>query len=114
MKYKNKKCELDGYKFDSLKERDYYSILKLLKQRGQIQNFELQPEFLYKIIYSPRFPTRDDKIMVQHCKYIADFMVFHNDGTITVEDVKGFETAIFKRKKKIIKKLYGIDIKIIK
>lgn len=111
MKYKNKKCELDGFKFDSLKERDYYSILKLLKQRGQIIDFDLQPKFEYIITYSTSY---NNNIMIQKAKYIADFRVFHNDGTITVEDVKGFETAIFKRKKKIIKKLYGIDIKIIK
>jgi hypothetical protein len=111
MKYNNKICYQDGYKFGSLREREYYIVLKLLKERKQIIAFDLQPKFEYTITYSA---FNGSGIMTQKAKYIADFRVFHNDGTITVEDVKGFETAIFKRKKRIMKKLFNIDVKLIK
>lgn len=44
------------------------------------------------------------------CKYIADFVVIYADGHEEVVDVKGFKTAIYKLKKKLIKAVAGVDI----
>lgn len=39
-------------------------------------------------------------------KYVCDFMVFWANGEITFEDVKGFKTAIYIAKKKMVEDLY--------
>ena len=44
-------------------------------------------------------------------KYICDFMVFWVNGDITIEDVKGFKTNIYKTKKKLVESLYPVKIK---
>ena len=107
-KYLNVKCEYDGHKFDSLKERDYYITLQVYKRYGEVINIELQPQFPYTITYSN--PTDPDKTMIQHVKYIADFKVDYADGHTAIIDCKGIKTNVYLRKKKIIKTLYNIDI----
>jgi hypothetical protein len=47
-------------------------------------------------------------------KYVCDFMVLYKDGLIDFVDVKGFETAEFKMKKKLVESLYGVEITVIK
>ncbi|MCC0650730.1 DUF1064 domain-containing protein, partial [Clostridioides sp. ZZV15-6598] len=50
-KYNNKKTMIDGIKFDSKDEAEYYLYLKDKKAKGEIkdfglqQKFELQPKF---------------------------------------------------------------------
>ncbi|MCC0650786.1 DUF1064 domain-containing protein, partial [Clostridioides sp. ZZV15-6598] len=50
-KYNNKKTTIDGIKFDSKDEAEYYLYLKDKKAKGEIkdfglqQKFELQPKF---------------------------------------------------------------------
>ena len=48
------------------------------------------------------------------CRYIADFRykIVDDDGSAkeVVEDAKGFETADFKLKKKLMKAVYQIDV----
>ena len=48
------------------------------------------------------------------CRYIADFRykIVEDDGTTkdVVEDAKGFETADFKIKKKLMKAVHQIDL----
>lgn len=45
-KYKNKKVIIDGIKFDSIKEANYYKNLILLKKAGHVIDFKLQPRYL--------------------------------------------------------------------
>ena len=45
-KYKNKKCEKYGVKWDSQMELDYYEHLLDLQMDGLIEDIELQPRFL--------------------------------------------------------------------
>lgn len=42
-KYNNRKVTVDGITFDSAKESEYYSKLKILKKAGVIKDFE-RPE----------------------------------------------------------------------
>ncbi|MBN1114444.1 MAG: DUF1064 domain-containing protein, partial [Oligoflexia bacterium] len=44
-KYKNVKTTVDGITFDSKKEADRYSELKLLERAGKIKDLILQPKF---------------------------------------------------------------------
>lgn len=104
-KYHSIKTEVDGIIFDSRKEAKRYGELKILKRSMRIIGFDLQPEFPYNVTFS----ANGNEYTVKR-KYIADFLVYHNDGREEIEDVKGVRTAEYKRKKKIIEKLYRIKI----
>lgn len=99
-KYNNIKTEVDGIKFDSRKEADYYYQLKLLKRAGEIRDFGLQPRYELQ----PTFEK--DGTTHRSITYVADFVVVNNDGTTDVIDVKGFETQIFKIKQKLFEYKY--------
>ena len=84
-KYNNKKTEVDGYTFASIKEAMRYQELKLLEKAGRIFNLELQPKF--ELV--PKTAKR------REVNYVADFGYIEKDGdtlTIVVEDVKGYRT----------------------
>lgn len=106
-KYGNVKTVIDGIKFDSRKEATFYGKLKLMKRAGEILDFEMQPKFEYNISYTAGNPL--PRLDIKR-KYIADFKVIFPDGRTEIWDVKGVKTAIYKQKKKIIEKLYGIEI----
>ena len=103
-KYHNQKTTVDGVTFDSKKEANSFIELNLLVKAGIVRSFMLQPEFTYTVRYS----ANNKNFEVQR-KYIADFQVNYDDHT-DFEDVKGVRTAEYKRKKKIVEKLYGIKI----
>lgn len=94
-KYHNKKPEVDGITFDSRKEAKYYCDLKLLKQAGEIEYFELQPEF---VLLEPK----NDKVTGRGIKYRADFKVFYPNGKVKIVDTKGYKTNVYKLKKKLL------------
>lgn len=108
-KYGAKKTEVDGFVFDSKREAERYSELKIREKAGEILELELQP----------RFECRVNGKLV--CTYIADFRYkerFHSkkDGEgITfpsvVEDVKGVRTPVYRIKRKLVEALYDIEIK---
>lgn len=109
-KYGNRKTIIDGIKFDSIKEGEYYKHLKVIDKMGLIEKLELQVKFPYTITYS-----QNGLEMSKKAFYRADFVVTYvSDKTIgqkvAVIDVKGTRTAEYKRKKKIIEHLYKIKI----
>ena len=71
-KYGAVKTNIDGHTFDSKKEADYYCELKLRMKAQEIKGFCLQPIF----------------ILAPNLKYKADFVIFQNDGTAEIIDVK--------------------------
>lgn len=93
-KYRNIPTVVDGIKFASKKEAKRYNELKLLKQIGEVKEFELQKS--YKL--AGRY------------RYVCDFFVKWKNGIECVEDVKGFKTQVYKLKKAWIKDKYNIDI----
>lgn len=108
-KYNNQITEVDGIKFDSKKEADYYCQLKLLKRAGEIKDFGMQERF-------ELLPTfKKNGTTFRSITYIADFVVVNNDGTTEVIDVKGMETQTFKIKQKLFEYMYpDKSLKIIK
>lgn len=94
-KYGAKKTSVDGHNFDSQKEADYYNELKMRLQGKDIKGFCLQPTF----------------ILAPGLKYKADFIVFNNDGTSEVIDVKGFKTKEYITKKKVFEDKFKLKIK---
>lgn len=93
-KYGANKVEIDGIKFDSKKEADYYSKLKLRLAAKDIKGFCRQPEF----------------ILAPSLRYKADFIVFNNDGTSEIIDVKGMQTQVYKDKKKVFEDKFNLKI----
>lgn len=95
-KYKNKKTEIDGIKFDSEMESHYYLYLIHLKEMGEVVAFELQPTYILQDGF-----IKDGK-KIRPILYKADFKVIYKDGHEEVIDVKGKLTAEFKLKKKML------------
>jgi len=110
-KYGAIRTVVNGITFDSKREAEYYRKLLILKNAGEIADIELQPKFPYKIIYTLQHPN--SPIVEKKEEYRGDFRVTFADGTVEVIDTKGFATAVFKRKKEVVEKLYGITIKIV-
>ena len=93
-KYKNVKT--NG--FDSKKEFERYQELVLLEKAGEI--IELQTQVLFGLYVN-------DQVI---CSYRADF-VYWEQGEKVVEDCKGVKTPIYRIKCKLMKAIYGIEIK---
>lgn len=85
-KYKSKKVTVDGYAFDSIDESKYYQALLIRKAKGEIVNFEMQPKFTL----IPGFKKRGKTFRAM--TYTPDFLIYHNDGSEELIDVKGFST----------------------
>ena len=98
-KFGNVKTEIDGHTFDSKAEARRYSELKMLAAADEIMGFGLQPSF----------------VLPGSIRYRPDFIVCGKDGTVWVEDVKGYETKDFKLKKKLWDSHYKwLELKIVK
>ena len=93
-KYRSYKISIDGHRFDSQKEADYYCELKLKLKANEIKGFCLQPTF----------------ILAPGLKYKADFIVFYNDNTNEIIDVKGFKTKEYISKKKVFEDKFNLKI----
>ena len=108
-KYNAKKTIIDGITFDSIKESVVYISLVSMKKctdlKHRVIEIVLQPKFPYQITYSANGKTFKKKAF-----YKADFSVSYADGHNEIIDVKGVRTATYKRKKKIVEFLYGIQI----
>ena len=91
-KYGAKKCEYEGIKFDSQKERDRYIELKLLEKGGAIRDLQLQVPF----VLQDGFEFNGKKILP--IKYIADFTYWAN-GELVIEDVKRRKNRCLRVKK---------------
>lgn len=111
-KYKNKRVEIDGIKFDSKSEGQYYLFLKEKKQKGEIAGFKCQVEFtLQEGFVSPSTFRKVRPII-----YRADFVVQDIEGGEEVIDVKGarnFQTDVFKLKHKLFEYKFKRPLKIV-
>jgi len=102
-KYHNKITQVDGIKFSSIKESQYYIVLKDMVKKGEIIRFHRQ------VIFD-----------LPACKYVCDFMLIFPDGHVEYHEVKGgdgkkniFMTPVGKLKLKQCEEIYKIEIKII-
>lgn len=103
-KMRNVKCEVDGHRFDSIMEAKRYTYLRLLERAGEITDLVLQPRFMLLE------KAKGRRAIV----YVADFM-YTERGRVIVEDVKGFETATFRMKRKMFLARYpDLDFRIIR
>ena len=83
-----------GHLHDSKMESSYCNKLQLLVKAGEIKWFEVYPRKQLKV---------NGKLI---CEHIIDFVVFPKDGYLEYHEVKGFETPVWKLKKKLFKALF--------
>jgi len=106
-KYHNKKIEIDGEKFDSKHEYNRWVELKYMERAGVIYGLQRQ----VKIELVPNI-YENEKCVQRAAHYIADFS-YMRGGEKIIEDAKspGTITDVYKLKKKLVRWLYGIEIK---
>ena len=95
-KYKAKPTIVDGIKFGSILEADYYRTLKFRVSAGIVTFFLRQVPF-----HLPGGVV-----------YRVDFQEFHSDGTIHFVEIKGFPTPEWKIKYKQVEALYPVTIEV--
>lgn len=99
-KYGNRRTEVSGIWFDSAKEAARYIELRYLLKAGEIKDLELQKE--YEL----------NEGGTHGLKYIADFEYTEvRTGERITEDVKGFRTVVYKKKRKLMLKVWGIKVR---
>ena len=98
---------MNGIKFDSQLECEFYKELKLLEKAKQISNLKLQVPFILQEGY-----TNANGKKIQPIKYSADF-TYEENGKLVVVDVKSkaTKTQIYLIKKKLFEKRYNLCIK---
>lgn len=104
-KYHSKRTAVDGIVFDSKREAQRYTELTMMERSGYIS--ELRRQVKYELIPSQR---RNGRVVERSVAYVADF-TYIEDGVLVVEDVKGFRTADYIIKRKLMLWVHGIQIK---
>lgn len=101
-KYSNKKCEVDGIKFDSRAEARRWTQLVVMQEAGEISALERQVVY----VLAPGVAINGRK--APPLRYIADFVYECGDNTV-IEDVKGVITAEYRIKRHLMA-LKGLSI----
>ena len=105
-KYSSAKTDVDGIRFDSKKEAEFYAELKLREKAGEITHLRLQPRYLLQEAF------KHEGKQYREMEYVADFEYIENGETVVV-DVKGFRTAVYMLKRKLFLYRYGDKVKFI-
>lgn len=105
-KYSSAKTDVDGIRFDSKKEAEFYAELKLREKAGEISDLRLQPRYLLQEAF------KHEGKQYREIEYVADFEYIENGVTVVV-DVKGFRTAVYMIKRKLFLYKYGDKVKFI-
>ena len=110
-KYKNKKVEVDGMKFDSKREYNRWMELQIMEKAGLISNLQRQVPFelIPKQKVNIQKGTGHITVSERSVKYIADF-VYMQDGRKVVEDTKGLRTPEYVIKRKLLLYRYGLKV----
>lgn len=110
-KYHSKTTVVNGIKFQSKKEANRWAELQLLERGGAI--FDLCRQVRFELLPSQK-DLKTGKVIERPVYYIADFMYKQKqpDGGIrtVVEDTKGFKTAEYILKRKMLLYMKGIQI----
>lgn len=102
-KYGAIKTKVDGIVFDSKSEANHYIKLKALQKAGVIKKLKRQVNFPFEITI--RNPNNLELVVVEKLTYRADF-VYDKNGKTIVDEVKGYETSQWKKKRKYFEALY--------
>lgn len=96
-KYNSKSVVYEGTQFHSKKEAAYAAELDLRKKAGDIKSWERQVKISLDV--------NDHHI----ANYYCDFKVTNKDGSIEFHEVKGFETEVYRLKRKILEATFLHD-----
>lgn len=88
LKYRNKKTNKSGYSFDSKLEVAVYEMLVLQLKAGELKEIRVKPNVR----------LTDAKILA-----IPDFMVTNKDDTESYVEAKGYETDVWRIKRRLWK-----------
>lgn len=99
-KYNARRSVTDGISFDSKAEQSRYCELKVRQAAGEISGLEVHPQYRLEV----------NGVLVT--SYKPDFRYTEN-GMLVVEDVKSKPTRTrdYVIRKKLMKALFGIDIR---
>lgn len=101
-KYRNKKTVYKGQTYHSLKEAEYARSLDYLRKATDSK---------HKVVsYTTQVPFPIEINGKKICTYYADFVVAYADGRSEIVDVKGYKTAMYRLKKKMVEAYYKIKI----
>lgn len=101
-KYRAKPTIVDGIRFPSKKEARRWQDLLLLESNGEVRDIKRQVEYKLEVM----------GILI--CRYRADFNYEElraGQWLAVVEDVKGYKTAEYRLKKKLMRACHGIEIR---
>lgn len=99
-KYRAKKTTVDGITFDSKREAERWTELKILQRAGVISQLKRQVKF---DLVPPQAGERG-------VDYYADFTYLQN-GHLVVEDAKGMKTPVYIIKRKLMLWIHHIKIR---
>ena len=101
-KYKAIRQTYNGYNYDSKLEASRAYELDMLIKAKQIKGYERQfkVQLYYYDAKGRRYNTKSWKI---------DFCVENNDGSFTLEEVKGLELPDFKFKRELLENVWLVD-----
>lgn len=122
IKSKKMPIEINGkiHIFPSKSEGKRYLELKQMQKAGIVKKIELQPKFILRPAYwkccHDVISNPASKGICHFCgkkmkkipawTYRADFRITWADGTQTIEDVKGYETEMFREKRRQFEYLF--------
>lgn len=101
-KYGAKKTSFEGIVYDSKMEADFAVLLSMRLKAKDIKGWERQKQI--ELYY---FTSSGQKIFYK--KWKVDFLIFHNDGTKELAEVKGFPTPDFLIKETLLKTVWLRD-----
>ena len=103
-KYNNKKVEVNGIKFPSKLEAEYYLFLLEQQKQGIVKSFDMQVPF----ILLDGYELGERK--VQPIKIVLDFVVEYADGRVECHDTKGQVKPMDIVKKKLFESRYSEEL----
>jgi hypothetical protein len=96
-KYGSSSHEYNGRVYHSRAEAGYAQELDLRKSAGEVRDW--QPQFKINLEANGR----------HICTIIPDFLVTLSDGSQELHEVKGFNTEVWRLKRKILEATYLVD-----
>jgi hypothetical protein len=100
-KFGNKTTTYNGERFDSKFEAGVAHTLELRKRAGEIKDYERQ----FKIECVP-YNSYGKPVLECKVSHKVDFRVHELDGSFTLLEAKGLETADYKMRKKWLEKFW--------
>lgn len=98
-KYNAKRTTVNNLTFDSKREANRYLDLLSREQVGEIR----------ELVCKPRWELIVNRQKIG--RYTADFSYIDQSGIFVVEDAKGVRTRDYILRKKLMRALYGIEVK---